>query len=205
MRTLKFLMISAALGAGLLAGQAAQAQPAIVPPYAPSYYGLNPAGFAYGTGYGYGYGYGWPTASWNNPLPYGQVGKAVKVTTKDGAVRVVNPWTGGVPWLHPNGAWDPEALAKALKKAQDEAGPGTFTTTIKGTVLSQVPGSYYYGANGAALPYYYGGQPQVVVVRDVSGLPGYGVITLPPEGFAAMPFNARDFPKVFAPIVGKKP
>ena len=83
MRTLKFLMIPAALGAGLLAGQAAQAQPAIVPTYAPSYYGLNPAGFTYGA--------------------------------------------------------------------------------------------------------------------------GYGVITLPPEGFAAMPFDARDFPKVFAPIVGKKP
>lgn len=241
MRSLKFLMIPAALGAGLLVGQAAQAQQQtatpLIPtvPHAPGYYAANGLNWAYGNAAG------WPSVAPLMPLANAQnthtmQGQTLYPVTAPLEGGALNPWTGtpwtGTPWTgtwplayQPTG-WAAEEVekaakaaqaahktqilheakaAKAIQAAQEAAAAAAAAKQVAQQLYtSGLSGQFYPGSIGTGYPYY-PGQAPVLLVRDVSGLPGYGISRLPPSGYDAQPYNARDFPTVFAPTVGKRP
>ncbi len=74
----------------------------------------------------------------------------------------------------------------------------TQNSASAGRTFVQPDGSF---VNADGMPVWYsGGEPRVVVVKDTSDLPGYGVQSTAPTGYDSQPFEAEQFPAVYAPV-----
>ena len=74
----------------------------------------------------------------------------------------------------------------------------TQNSASAGRTFVQPDGSFV-NADGMRV-WYSGGEPRVVVVKDTSDLPGYGVQSTAPTGYDSQPFEAEQFPAVYAPV-----
>ena len=174
MRYLRYLMIPSAFFAGLFAVNSVQAQMAYVEP---SYYSK--------TGYA-----PVPAGSF---VSYSADGQAYDMQADLGSFYVksgqIEPMAGAMNY------------APALQYLQPQAGSGAGYATAVQTMPSGRtfvrPDGTFVNADGQQV-YYVMGQPQVVVYRDTSDLPGYGIPSPAPTSAKARPYDAQDFPAVYA-------
>ncbi len=111
---------------------------------------------------------GWAPMPMGSTVHFTNYGQRYSVLAGDSSFYLNN--LTGLPQAVPFAAWTPQTVSTA--------------------------GPTFIAPSGFVSPYIVG-QPRVIVVRDVSNLPGYGLITPKPQVGGAKPFNAEDFPPVF--------
>lgn len=174
MRYVKFLMIPAAFMVGVFAVNAVQAQSAYVQPTYYAKTGYNPV----------------VAGSYVNYLADGQT---YMTQAGDGSYYVksdmIDPLVGAVNYAPTVQYLQPSAVMPMPYQAGVRMMPSGRTFVR--------PDGTFVNADGQQV-YYVMGEPRVVVVRDTSDLPGYGVVSRAPTSMGAKPYDAQDFPAVFS-------
>ena len=204
MRYFQYLMIPAAFLAGVFAVSSVQAQTAYMQPSLYSKTGYQPvAAGSYVSYSANGQGH---TILANDASYY------VKTQVVDPRQNVTYaapvPYPAPIPYAEPvsyaqpiiNAAVQiPNVPAVAVPMGQYETlYYQTQNSASAGRTFVQPDGSF---VNADGMPVWYsGGEPRVVVVKDTSDLPGYGVQSTAPTGYDSQPFEAEQFPAVYAPV-----
>ena len=174
MRYIKYLMIPSAFFAGLFAVNSVQAQMAYVQPSYYSKTGYEPV----------------PAGSY---VSYSANGQAYDAPADHSSFYVksdgVDPMAGAVTYAPPLQYLQPSASAGGSYAPMVQATPS-------GRTFVQPDGTFV-NADGQQV-FYVMGQPHVVVYRDTSDLPGYGIPSPAPTSANARPYDAQDFPAVYA-------
>lgn len=198
MRYFQYLMIPAAFLAGVFAVSSVQAQTAYMQPSLYSKTGYQPVAAG-------------------SYVSYSANGQGHTILANDASYyvksQVVDPrqnvtYAAPVPYAEPvsyaqpiiNAAVQiPNVPAVAVPMGQYETlSYQTQNSASAGRTFVQPDGSF---VNADGMPVWYsGGEPRVVVVKDTSDLPGYGVQSTAPTGYDSQPFEAEQFPAVYAPV-----
>lgn len=187
MRYFQYLMIPAAFLAGVFAVSSVQAQTAYMQPSLYSKTGYQPvAAGSYVSYSANGQGH---TILANDASYY------VKSQVVDPRQNVTYAAPAPYAALVPSYA----APAVAVPMGQYETlSYQTQNSASAGRTFVQPDGSF---VNADGMPVWYSmGEPRVVVVKDTSDLPGYGVQSTAPTGYDSQPFEAEQFPAVYAPV-----
>jgi len=198
MRYFQYLMIPAAFLAGVFAVGSVQAQTAYMQPSLYSKTGYQPVAAG-------------------SYVSYSANGQGHTILANDASYyvksQVVDPrqnvtYAAPIPYAEPvsyaqpiiNAAVQiPNVPAVAVPMGQYETlSYQTQNSASAGRTFVQPDGSF---VNADGMPVWYsGGEPRVVVVKDTSDLPGYGVQSTAPTGYDSQPFEAEQFPAVYAPV-----
>ena len=198
MRYFQYLMIPAAFLAGVFAVSSVQAQTAYMQPSLYSKTGYQPVAAG-------------------SYVSYSANGQGHTILANDASYyvksQVVDPrqnvtYAAPIPYAEPvsyaqpiiNAAVQiPNVPAVAVPMGQYETlSYQTQNSASAGRTFVQPDGSF---VNADGMPVWYsGGEPRVVVVKDTSDLPGYGVQSTAPTGYDSQPFEAEQFPAVYAPF-----
>lgn len=198
MRYFQYLMIPAAFLAGVFAVSSVQAQTAYMQPSLYSKTGYQPVAAG-------------------SYVSYSANGQGHTILANDASYyvksQVVDPrqnvtYAAPIPYAEPvsyaqpiiNAAVQiPNVPAVAVPMGQYETlSYQTQNSASAGRTFVQPDGSF---VNADGMPVWYsGGEPRVVVVKDTSDLPGYGVQSTAPTGYDSQPFEAEQFPAVYAPV-----
>ena len=198
MRYFQYLMIPAAFLAGVFAVSSVQAQTAYMQPSLYSKTGYQPVAAG-------------------SYVSYSANGQGHTILAYDASYyvksQVVDPrqnvtYAAPIPYAEPvsyaqpiiNAAVQiPNVPAVAVPMGQYETlSYQTQNSASAGRTFVQPDGSF---VNADGMPVWYsGGEPRVVVVKDTSDLPGYGVQSTAPTGYDSQPFEAEQFPAVYAPV-----
>ena len=198
MRYFQYLMIPAAFLAGVFAVSSVQAQTAYMRPSLYSKTGYQPVAAG-------------------SYVSYSANGQGHTILANDASYyvksQVVDPrqnvtYAAPIPYAEPvsyaqpiiNAAVQiPNVPAVAVPMGQYETlSYQTQNSASAGRTFVQPDGSF---VNADGMPVWYsGGEPRVVVVKDTSDLPGYGVQSTAPTGYDSQPFEAEQFPAVYAPV-----
>lgn len=189
MRYMKYLMIPAAFLAGVFAVNTVQAQTAYIQP---SYYSK--------TGYA-----PVPAGSY---VSYSADGQAHTMMADDAAFYVKSQamepmpmvstatYAPTVQYVQPSApAHVPAQVPMPVPVSYQYSDGGQVVTSSDRTFVQ--PDGTFLNADGQPV-WYVMGEPRVVVYRDTSDLPGYGVPGEAPTGYDAKPYDAQDFPAVYA-------
>ncbi len=198
MRYFQYLMIPAAFLAGVFAVSSVQAQTAYMQPSLYSKTGYQPVAAG-------------------SYVSYSANGQGHTILANDASYyvksQVVDPrqnvtYAAPIPYAEPvsyaqpiiNAAVQiPNVPAVAVPMGQYETlSYQTQNSASAGRTFVQPDGSFV-NADGMRV-WYSGGEPRVVVVKDTSDLPGYGVQSTAPTGYDSQPFEAEQFPAVYAPV-----
>jgi len=198
MRYFQYLMIPAAFLAGVFAVSSVQAQTAYMQPSLYSKTGYQPVAAG-------------------SYVSYSANGQGHTILANDASYyvksQVVDPrqnvtYAAPIPYAEPvsyaqpiiNAAVQiPNVPAVAVPMGQYKTlSYQTQNSASAGRTFVQPDGSF---VNADGMPVWYsGGEPRVVVVKDTSDLPGYGVQSTAPTGYDSQPFEAEQFPAVYAPV-----
>jgi len=198
MRYFQYLMIPAAFLAGVFAVSSVQAQTAYMQPSLYSKTGYQPVAAG-------------------SYVSYSANGQGHTILANDASYyvksQVVDPrqnvtYAAPIPYAEPvsyaqpiiNAAVQiPNVPAVAVPMGQYKTlSYQTQNSASAGRTFVQTDGSF---VNADGMPVWYsGGEPRVVVVKDTSDLPGYGVQSTAPTGYDSQPFEAEQFPAVYAPV-----
>jgi len=204
MRYFQYLMIPAAFLAGVFAVSSVQAQTAYMQPSLYSKTGYQPvAAGSYVSYSANGQGH---TILANDASYY--VKSQVVDPRQNVTYAAPVPYPAPIPYAEPvsyaqpiiNAAVQiPNVPAVAVPMGQYETlSYQTQNSASAGRTFVQPDGSF---VNADGMPVWYsGGEPRVVVVKDTSDLPGYGVQSTAPTGYDSQPFEAEQFPAVYAPV-----
>ena len=204
MRYFQYLMIPAAFLAGVFAVSSVQAQTAYMQPSLYSKTGYQPvAAGSYVSYSANGQGH---TILANDASYY--VKSQVVDPRQNVTYAAPVPYPAPIPYAEPvsyaqpiiNAAVQiPNVPAVAVPMGQYETlYYQTQNSASAGRTFVQPDGSF---VNADGMPVWYsGGEPRVVVVKDTSDLPGYGVQSTAPTGYDSQPFEAEQFPAVYAPV-----
>jgi len=198
MRYFQYLMIPAAFLAGVFAVSSVQAQTAYMQPSLYSKTGYQPVAAG-------------------SYVSYSANGQGHTILANDASYyvksQVVDPrqnvtYAAPIPYAEPvsyaqpiiNAAVQiPNVPAVAVPMGQYETlSYQTQNSASAGRTFVQPDGSFV-NADGMRV-WFSGGEPRVVVVKDTSDLPGYGVQSTAPTGYDSQPFEAEQFPAVYAPV-----
>lgn len=173
MRTLKYLIIPAALIAGVFAVQTAQAQS-----YSYSKTGYAPA--PAGSIVTFSYGGNAHVAAANTHQAYTKTGYAAQPTYAPHVQYAAPAVSAGYGSAHVSGHGHRYSMQDSTTYAEQAQSILSYQGQI--AAADQMQG---YGSN-------------VMVVHDTSGLPGYGVPSARPMGYDAPAYSAEGFPEVYA-------
>ena len=189
MRYIQYLMIPAAFLAGVLAVSTVQAQTASIQPSFTTKTGYQPAVAGSYTSYTV------------NSQPHSALADDASYYVKSQAIAPAHGATYApqVPYAPPTVTTSaiPAAMPTSLHR---------YPTIEYPTKTGQSPDRTYVQPDGTFLNadgmpvWYVMGEPHVVVVQDTSGLPGYGIPSAAPAGYNSQPFDAENFPAVYAPV-----
>ncbi len=199
MRYFQYLMIPAAFLAGVFAVSSVQAQTAYMQPSLYSKTGYQPVAAGSYVSYSAN-GQGHTILA--NDASYYVKSQVVDPRQNAAPTAAPIPYAEPVSYAQPiiNAAVQiPNVPAVAVPMGQYETlSYQTQNSASAGRTFVQPDGSF---VNADGMPVWYsGGEPRVVVVKDTSDLPGYGVQSTAPTGYDSQPFEAEQFPAVYAPV-----